>query len=71
MERDEAHLEGEAGDQQQHAEGDQPGVAAAGGQPLDADIVDEIADLVVFLCSDAAASITGTILPVDGGWSAQ
>ena len=33
--------------------------------------VDEIAELVVFLCGDAAASITGTILPVDGGWSAQ
>jgi 3-hydroxybutyrate dehydrogenase len=24
----------------------------------------------VFLCSDAAADITGTILPIDGGWSA-
>ncbi len=33
--------------------------------------IDEIAELVLFLCSDAAASITGTILPVDGGWSAQ
>ena len=33
--------------------------------------IDEIADLVVFLCSDSAASITGAILPVDGGWSAQ
>ncbi len=30
----------------------------------------EIAALVVFLCSDAAASITGSVLPVDGGWSA-
>lgn len=33
--------------------------------------IDEIAEMVVFLCSDAAASITGAILPVDGGWSAQ
>jgi len=33
--------------------------------------IDEIAGMVVFLCSDAAASITGAILPVDGGWSAQ
>ncbi|MBU2645027.1 3-hydroxybutyrate dehydrogenase [bacterium] len=31
----------------------------------------EIADLVTFLSSDAAASITGTILPVDGGWTAK
>jgi 3-hydroxybutyrate dehydrogenase len=33
--------------------------------------IDEIAEMVVFLCSDAAASITGATLPVDGGWSAQ
>ena len=33
--------------------------------------VDEIAAVAVFLCSDGAASITGSILPVDGGWIAQ
>jgi len=33
--------------------------------------VDEMGSLVVFLCTDAAASITGTALPVDGGWTAH
>jgi 3-hydroxybutyrate dehydrogenase len=31
----------------------------------------EIGALTVFLCSDAAASITGAALPIDGGWTAQ
>ena len=33
--------------------------------------VEELAALAVFLCSDGAASITGTTLPVDGGWTAH
>ena len=33
--------------------------------------VKELGDLVLFLCSDAAASITGTALPIDGGWTAR
>jgi 3-hydroxybutyrate dehydrogenase len=33
--------------------------------------IDQVAALAVFLSSDAAASITGTLLPVDGGWTAQ
>jgi NAD(P)-dependent dehydrogenase (short-subunit alcohol dehydrogenase family) len=32
------------------------------GQP------DDVSDAAVFLCSDAARFITGTVLPVDGGW---
>jgi 3-hydroxybutyrate dehydrogenase len=32
---------------------------------------DEVAEAVAFLCSDAAASITGTSLAMDGGWSAH
>ena len=29
------------------------------------------AALAVYLCSDAAAQITGAVLPIDGGWTAQ
>ncbi len=33
--------------------------------------VDELGELALFLCSPAAASITGIALPVDGGWTAR
>ena len=33
--------------------------------------VSEVAALAAFLASNEAASITGTIIPIDGGWTAQ
>jgi 3-hydroxybutyrate dehydrogenase len=32
---------------------------------------DELGDIVTFLCTDSARSITGAMLPVDGGWTAH
>jgi NAD(P)-dependent dehydrogenase (short-subunit alcohol dehydrogenase family) len=33
--------------------------------------VAEVAELTMFLASDDAASITGAIMPIDGGWTAH
>lgn len=33
--------------------------------------IDEIANLVIFLCDDRAGSITGVPLSIDGGWTAH
>ena len=43
-----------------------------GAQPTKQFVTTEqLGALAVFLCTDGAASITGTALPVDGGWTAQ
>jgi 3-hydroxybutyrate dehydrogenase len=33
--------------------------------------VEQIAGAVLYLCSDAAAQVTGTTISVDGGWTAS
>ena len=33
--------------------------------------VEQVAALAVYLCSDAAAPLTGANIPIDGGWTAQ
>lgn len=42
------------------------------GQPTKQFVtVDQVAAVALFLCSDAAANITGSNITVDGGWTAQ
>jgi 3-hydroxybutyrate dehydrogenase len=38
---------------------------------LRATSTDQVADAVLYLCSNAAANVTGITLPIDGGWTAQ
>jgi 3-hydroxybutyrate dehydrogenase len=43
----------------------------AGKQPTGRFIAaDHVASLIAFLCGPEAADITGSVLPIDGGWSA-
>jgi 3-hydroxybutyrate dehydrogenase len=33
--------------------------------------VEQVSKMVLYLCSEQAGAITGSILPIDGGWTAQ
>ena len=51
---------------------DQVAQAAGAGHPLGKPITaEDCAEAAVYLCSDAAANVTGVLLPVDGGYVAK
>ena len=51
---------------------DYPGAGIAADVPLGRrGNPKEVAEVVVWLCSDAASYVTGVAMPVDGGWLAQ
>jgi 3-hydroxybutyrate dehydrogenase len=33
--------------------------------------IEEVAQLVVYLCGEDARSVTGAAIPIDGGWTAR
>lgn len=33
--------------------------------------IEQVASMAVYLCTDGAASMTGTVIPMDGGWTAK
>jgi len=33
--------------------------------------IEQVAELAAYFASDASASVTGTVMPIDGGWTAQ
>ncbi len=33
--------------------------------------VEQVAAMVLFLCSEEASAITGSVIPIDGGWTAK
>ena len=47
------------------------GVVVLSGLWLVPRLIEQLGELTVFLSSDGACNITGSIIPADGGWTAQ